>query len=56
MYVHIQYIKVSIKPRGILSLFVTALVMFWGGQLTAMSLGKRPQLIRVPELKRPVGL
>jgi len=28
----------------------------WGGQLTAMSLGKKPQLIQVPGLKRPVGL
>jgi bis(5'-nucleosyl)-tetraphosphatase (symmetrical) len=28
----------------------------WGGQLTAMSLGKRPQFIQVPGLKRPVGL
>jgi bis(5'-nucleosyl)-tetraphosphatase (symmetrical) len=28
----------------------------WGGQLTAMSLGKRPQFIQVSGLKRPVGL
>jgi bis(5'-nucleosyl)-tetraphosphatase (symmetrical) len=28
----------------------------WGGQLTAMSLGKKPQFVQVPGLKRPVGL
>jgi bis(5'-nucleosyl)-tetraphosphatase (symmetrical) len=28
----------------------------WGGQLTAMSLGKKPQFIEVPGLKRPIGL
>jgi bis(5'-nucleosyl)-tetraphosphatase (symmetrical) len=28
----------------------------WGGQLTAMSLGKRPQFIQVAGLKRPVGM
>ena len=28
----------------------------WGGQLTAMSLGKKPQFIQVPGLKKPVGL
>jgi bis(5'-nucleosyl)-tetraphosphatase (symmetrical) len=27
----------------------------WGGTLTAASLGKRPQIIQVPGLKRPVG-
>jgi len=28
----------------------------WGGQLTAMSLGKRPQFVQVAGIKRPVGL
>jgi bis(5'-nucleosyl)-tetraphosphatase (symmetrical) len=28
----------------------------WGGQLTAMSLGKRPQFIQVPGLQKPIGL
>jgi bis(5'-nucleosyl)-tetraphosphatase (symmetrical) len=28
----------------------------WGGQLTAMSFGKKPQFIEVPGLKRPIGL
>jgi bis(5'-nucleosyl)-tetraphosphatase (symmetrical) len=28
----------------------------WGGQLTAMSLGKKLQFVQVPGLKRPVGL
>mgnify|MGYP000087085315 FL=1 len=28
----------------------------WGGQLTAMSLGKKPEFIQVAGLKRPVGL
>ena len=28
----------------------------WGGQLTAMSLGKKSELIQVPGLKKPVGL
>jgi bis(5'-nucleosyl)-tetraphosphatase (symmetrical) len=28
----------------------------WGGQLTAMSLGKKPQFIEVAGLKRPVGM
>jgi bis(5'-nucleosyl)-tetraphosphatase (symmetrical) len=28
----------------------------WGGQLTAMSLGKRPEFIQVAGLKRPIGL
>ena len=28
----------------------------WGGQLTAMSLGKKPQFIQVPGLQKPVGL
>jgi bis(5'-nucleosyl)-tetraphosphatase (symmetrical) len=28
----------------------------WGGQLTAMSLGKKPEFIQVSGLKRPVGL
>ena len=27
----------------------------WGGQLTAMSLGKKPQFIQVPGLQKPVG-
>jgi bis(5'-nucleosyl)-tetraphosphatase (symmetrical) len=28
----------------------------WGGQLTAMSLGKRPQFVQVPGLQKPIGL
>lgn len=28
----------------------------WGGQLTAMSLGRRPQFVQVAGIKRPVGL
>lgn len=28
----------------------------WGGQLSAMSLGKRPQFVQVAGIKRPVGL
>jgi bis(5'-nucleosyl)-tetraphosphatase (symmetrical) len=28
----------------------------WGGQLTAMSLGKKPEFIQVAGLKRPVGM
>ncbi len=28
----------------------------WGGQLTAMSLGKRPEFIQVPGLKKPIGM
>ncbi len=28
----------------------------WGGQLTAMSLGKKTEFIQVAGLKRPVGL
>lgn len=28
----------------------------WGGQLTAMSLGKKPEFIQVPGLKKPVGM
>ena len=28
----------------------------WGGQLTAMSLGKKPEFIQAAGLKRPVGL
>jgi bis(5'-nucleosyl)-tetraphosphatase (symmetrical) len=28
----------------------------WGGQLSAMSLGNKPELIQVPGLQRPIGL
>jgi bis(5'-nucleosyl)-tetraphosphatase (symmetrical) len=28
----------------------------WGGQLTAMSLGKKPEFIQAAGLKRPVGM
>jgi bis(5'-nucleosyl)-tetraphosphatase (symmetrical) len=28
----------------------------WGGQLSAMSLGKKPQLVQVAGLKKPVGM
>ena len=42
-----------LKKKNVLGLDIGCV---WGGQLTAMSLGKKPQFIHVTGLRKPIGL